>query len=87
MKSQERAWRIREKFSRDWRHVKYLLEKGWHPLEIADQMTQYTILTLREGIRQRHPEFNDREILQEMRKKISNSQLQEKRGLRKNGGT
>ena len=81
-----RGERIRKKYEEDQKHVQYLLEKGWHPLEIADQMTHFAITTLREGIKQRHPQWSEERILEEMREKLwKDSQLQKKRGLRQAG--
>ena len=83
-----RNQRIREKYIQDRAHIKYLLENGWKPLDIADQMTQYTIIMLKEGIFKRHPEWTSEEILKEMRKLILlKSKRQKRRGIKFNGRT
>ncbi len=88
MSSQIRSQHIRKKYEEEQKHIEYLLFKGWHPLEIADQMTHYMITLLREGIKKRHPDWNDKQILKEMRNKLLiNSKLQPRRGLRKSGRT
>ena len=80
--------RFKEKYIQDKNHIKYLLEKGWHPLDIADQMTQYTIIMLKEGIHKRHPEWTSEEILTEMRRLVLlNSKIHKRRGVSFNGGT
>ena len=80
MTSHIRHRRFKEKYRQDKIHIKYLLENGWHPLEIADQMTQYTIIILKEGIHKRHPEWTSEEILTEMRRLvILDSKMRRKR--------
>ena len=88
MTSQIRHRRIKEKYAQDRKHIKYLIENGWHPLDIADQMTQYTIIMLKEGIHKRHPGWTSEEILTEMRRLVLlNSKMHRKRGLSLNGRT
>ena len=88
MTSHIRHRRFREKYKQDRDHIKYLLEKGWHPLDIADQMTQYTIIMLKEGIHKRHPEWTSEEILTEMRRLVLlNSKMHRRRGESFNGRT
>ena len=82
MTSHIRHRRFKEKYRQDKNHIKYLLENGWHPLAIADQMTQYTIIMLKEGIHKRHPEWTSEEILTEMRRLVLlNSKMQKRRGV------
>lgn len=66
--SEIRHKRYKEKFRQDRAHIKFLLSHGWHPLEIADQMTQFNIMMMREGIQKRHPEWTKEEVLAEMRR-------------------
>jgi hypothetical protein len=83
MGSKDRGLRIREKYELEQKHIEYLLAKKLHPLEIADQMTHYMITMLREAIKIQHPEWNELEILTEMRKEIDfNKELQKRRSLR-----
>ncbi|QEE15967.1 hypothetical protein DSAG12_01795 [Promethearchaeum syntrophicum] len=88
MTSHIRHRRFREKYRQDKNHIKYLIEKGWHPLDIADQMTQYTIIMLKEGIHKRHPEWTSEEILTEMRRLVLlYSKMHKRRGVSFNGRT
>lgn len=87
MGSQERGRRIREKYEVEQKHIQYLLNKGLSSLEIAEQMLDYMVTLLREGIKQNHPEWDDRRVLEEMRKAIEfDRHLQKKRGLRQREG-
>ena len=88
MTSHIRHRRFKEKYRQHKNHIKYLIEKGWHPLDIADQMTQFTIIMLKEGIHKRHPEWTSEEILAEMRRLVlSNSKMHRRRGVSFNGRT
>jgi len=88
MTSHIRHRRFKEKYRQDRNHIKYLIEKGWHPLDIADQMTQYIIIMLKEGIHKRHPEWTSEEILAEMRRLVLlNSKMHRGRGESFNGRT
>lgn len=81
MRSPVRSEHFREKYEQYQAHIKYLLDKGWDPLKIADQMTHFMILSLREGFRNQHPEWSEVRLLQAMREKIvQDKQLQIKRG-------
>jgi hypothetical protein len=88
MTSQIRKQRIREKFELDQAHIQYLLTQGWHPFEIADHMTQYMIDALREGLRHTHPDWDEPQILQEMRNKmLLIEKMRFRRGIRNDGRT
>ena len=88
MTSHIRHQRFKEKYRQDKNHIKYLIEKGWHPLDIADQMTQFTIIMLKEGIHKRHPEWTSEEILTEMRRLVLlDKKMRRRRGITLNGRT
>ena len=86
MGSIDRDLRIREKYELEQNQIKYLLAKGLHLLEIADQLTHVWITMLREWLKLQHPDWNDDEILKDIRKKLDfYRNMHKKRRLRKSG--
>ncbi|WP_371804879.1 hypothetical protein [Candidatus Lokiarchaeum ossiferum] len=67
-----RHHRIEQKFIEDRSHIDHLLKHGWTSLDIADQMTHHFLELLRESILQQHPEWNEDQIIREMRKRTLN---------------
>ena len=83
MGSKERGQYILEKYIREQAHIQYLLDHGMSSLEIAEQMLDYSTTLLREVIKQNHPNWNNQEILIEMRRKLeSDKDRHKRRGLR-----
>lgn len=61
--------RIKQKFIEDRSHIEHLLKHGWSSLDIADQMTHHLLELLRESIIQQYPDWNEEQIIHEMRKR------------------
>ncbi len=71
--SKIRHQRIAQKFAEEQAHIQYLLQQGWHPLDIADQMMHHLLELLRESIFQQHPEWTEDQIIQEMRRRVKSN--------------
>ncbi|UYP44279.1 hypothetical protein NEF87_000564 [Candidatus Lokiarchaeum ossiferum] len=72
--------RIQQKFIEDRTHIDHLLKYGWTLLDNTSQMTQHFMELLRESILQQHPEWNEDQIIREMRKRTLNQKKHSKSG-------
>ena len=71
----QRHIHIRRKFLEDQAHIQYLMKNGWHLLDIADQMIHYELTLFKDEIISRHPDWNEEQIRDEMKKKILKQKL------------
>lgn len=66
-----RLQRIEQKFKEEQSHIRYLINHGWTPLDIADQQTHFLIFMLKEQIVRKHPGWTQTQILQELRRLLN----------------
>ncbi len=61
-------WR---KYQKEQDHIQKLLEKGFHPIEIADRLIHLVLQTMAEGYKNDHPHLTETEILSKMRTQLA----------------
>jgi hypothetical protein len=66
----QRKKRALEKFREDQAHIDYLLKKGWTSFEIADQLTHFMLVTLKEGVKMNNPNLSEEETKQKIKEII-----------------
>ncbi len=60
----------KEKYRQDQIHFEYLLAKGLHPIEIADNLIHIMLEVMTEGIRNQYPTASNDEISRILRQEI-----------------
>ena len=63
----ERLNRRISKFRRNSAHFQYLINKGLHPLDIADQLIHNMFVSMRIGLENKYPEASSEEIYEKMK--------------------
>jgi len=63
----ERLNRRISKFRRDRAHFQYLINKGLHPLDIADQLIHNMFVSMRIGLENKYPAASSEEIHEKMK--------------------
>jgi len=77
----------KEKYRQEQGHIDYLLAKGLHPIEIADELIHVMLEVMTEGLRNQYPTATDDEILRKLRHEIeTHEQLKKMRKKRYDGG-
>jgi hypothetical protein len=77
----------KDKYRQEQRHIDYLLAKGLHPIEIADELIHIMLEIMTEGLRNQYPTATDDEILRILRQEIETyEQLKKTRKKRYHGG-
>ncbi len=74
-----------EKLKLEHQHFNYLISQGWHPIDIADQITHHMIKTLYIGIENKFPGISEEKKIEIARKYVDDYNDLKKRGKR-NGG-
>jgi hypothetical protein len=81
-----RGQRRQEKFLEEEKHFEYLLSRGLHPFDVADELTHTMLGLLRAGLIAEYPQANEEEIKLRMREEILDYESLKKRCRgRKNG--
>ncbi|WP_371802415.1 hypothetical protein [Candidatus Lokiarchaeum ossiferum] len=60
------------KFQREREHFQYLIKKGLHPIDIADQLIHNMFVSMRIGLEKKYPEATPEEIYGKMKAVIEN---------------
>jgi hypothetical protein len=60
----------KEKYRQEQGHFEYLLAKGLHPIEIADDLIHIMLEIMTEGIRMQYPDASNDDILGILRQEI-----------------
>ena len=77
----------KEKYRKDQEHFEYLLAKGLHPIEIADNLIHIMLEVMTEGLRNQYPTATDDEVRRVLQQEIdANEQLKVIRKKRYHGG-
>ncbi len=69
----ERLNRRISKFRREQIHFQYLLEKGHHPVDIADQLNHNMFCSMRIGLENKYPDASNEEIDAKLKLLIENN--------------
>jgi len=59
------------KLRQEWDSIEKLRARGMHPIEIADQLIEYTITQMRHAFQKRYPNATEGELLELMRDHVN----------------
>ena len=68
----ERLDRRIAKFRRDKEHFQYLINKGFHQLDIASRLIHNMLFSMRIGLENKYPDVSSDEIHEKMKKIMEN---------------